>query len=234
MIEQQPILVTGAARSGSGMIAGVLVKCGAFGGVMTNKRGLYENDQIRDTIVKPYLKDAGVDEMGQYPLLDTTSMLIPRYWRSRIEQVIEGEGYQQGPWMYKDARIGLMWPAWHYAFPNAKWVLVRRRTGDIIQSCEKTAYMRAFKNASNREAVGTQTEDEGWRWWVHENEKRFVEMMNEGVNIKVIWPERMVHGDYQQLYDTLDWLGLKWTSDILNFIDPLLWSSRKKEKEGRV
>jgi hypothetical protein len=125
-----------------------------------------------------------------------------------------------------------MWPAWHYAFPNAKWVLVRRRTGDIIQSCEKTAYMRAFKNAANREAVGTQTEDEGWRWWVHENEKRFVEMMNEGVNVKVIWPERMVHGDYQQLYDTLDWLGLKWTSDILNFIDPLLWSSRKKE--GRV
>ena len=230
MIEQAPIFVTGAARSGSGMIAGVFVKCGAFGGVMTNKRGLYENDAIRDTIVKPYLTEVGVDTMGQFPLLDTQSMLIPRYWRTAVENVIIQEGYQRGPWMYKDARIGLTWPIWHYAFPNAKWVLVRRRTGDIIQSCVKTAYMEAFKKSENQKAVKVDSEEEGWKWWVHENEKRFVEMINEGVNVKVIWPERMVHGDYQQLYETLDWLGLKWTSDILNFIDPLLWTSRNKER----
>lgn len=230
MKEYSPILVTGAARSGSGMIAGTFVKCGAFGGVMTNKRGMYENDRIRDEIVKPYLRGNGVDALGQWPLPNTDNLQIPRQWKAEVEGILETQGYAgDKPWIYKDARITLTWPIWHYAFPNAKWVLVRRRTGDIIESCTKTAYMSAFKIDGVRKAVGVETEEEGWRWWVHENEKRFIEMIEAGVNVKVIWPERMVHGDYQQLYDTLDWLGLKWTSDILNFIDPLLWTSRKKE-----
>ena len=217
MIEQAPILITGAARSGAGMIAGVIHKCGAFGGIMTNKRGLYENDCIRESIVKEYLKQDGSDPNGQRILPDTTAMLIPRYWKKKVEEVMLAEGYKSGPWMYKDARIALMWPIWFYAFPNAKWLIVRRRTGDIIQSCLKTNYMDAYE-----------TED-GWLEWVHHYEQRFVEMMNEGVNVKVIWPERMVNGDYQQLQETLNWLGLPWKSEIFNFIDPLLWSSRKKK-----
>lgn len=217
MIEQPPILVTGVARSGSGMIAGVLNKCGAFGGMMTNKKGLYENDCIREAIVKPYLEQVGVDPMGQRTLLDTSSVLIPRYWKREVEEVMIAEGYKEGAWMYKDARIALMWPIWNYAFPNAKWLIVRRRTGDIIQSCMKTAYMNAYET------------EEGWKSWVHENEKRFIEMITEGINCKQIWPERMVYGDYKQLYETLDWLGLQWSSDIVDFINPLLWSSRKKK-----
>ena len=229
MIEQDPILVTGAARSGSGIAAGSFVKCGAFGGRMTNKRGLYENDKVRDLLVKPYLQDAGVDPLGQYPLLNTTNMLIPRHWRSQVQGIMEEEGYEGGSWMYKDSRIGLMWPVWHYAFPNAKWVLVRRRTGDIIESCTKTAYMSMFKDASIRQIVGVENEEAGWLWWIHEYEKRWVEMMNEGVNIRVFWPERMVYGDYSQLFEILDWLGLHWSSEIINFIDSSLWTSRKKE-----
>lgn len=220
MIEQSPILITGAARSGSGMIAGVINQCGAFGGIMTNKRGLYENDIIRETIVKPYLKNTGSDEQGQRILPDTSAIIIPRNWKKQIEEVILNEGYTGGPWMYKDARSALLWPVWHYAFPNAKWIIVRRRTGDIIQSCLKTAYMNAYET------------EEGWLSWVHEYETRFIEMMTEGLNCKVIWPERMVHGDYQQLYETLDWLGLNWKNNILNFIDPLLWTSRKKERRS--
>lgn len=232
MIEQSPILITGAARSGSGMIAGTFVKCGAFGGVMTNKRGLYENDRIREDIVKSYLSDIGADVMGQYPLPDTSELLIPRQWKHVVESAILQDGYKKGAWLYKDARIALTWPIWHYAFPNAKWIIVRRRTGDIVQSCLKTAYMSAFKAPEKRQAIGVEHEGMGWLWWVHEYEKRFIEMINEGLNVRVIWPERMVYGDYQQLYETLDWLGLKWSSDILNFIDPLLWTSRRKE--GRV
>lgn len=229
MIEQDPILVTGAARSGSGIIAGAFVKCGAFGGIMTNKRGLYENDKVRDLLVKPYLQDTGVDPLGQFPLPDTNSMLIPRHWRSQVQEIMEEEGYTGGPWMYKDSRIGLMWPIWHYAFPNAKWILVRRRTGDIVDSCKKTAYMAAYKNQANLEAINVTTEDEGWKWWIHEQEKRWVEMMNEGVNVKVIWPERMVDGDYRQFHETLEWAGLKWNPNIYNFVDTLLWTSRKKK-----
>jgi hypothetical protein len=232
MIKQEPILVTGTARSGAGIIAGIFVKGSAFGGIMTNSRGMYENDQIRETIVKPYLQTIKTDPSGQYPLPELSKLSIPYNWRSQVEAIIQNQGYSSGPWMYKDSRIGLMWPIWHYAFPNAKWVLVRRRTGDIIESCTKTAYMNMFKDASIRQVVGVENEEAGWLWWIHEYEKRWVEMMNEGVNVRVLWPERMVYGDYSQLFEILDWLGLHWSSEIINFVDSSLWTSRKKE--GRV
>jgi hypothetical protein len=228
-----PIFVTGVLRSGSSMIAGVLNKCGAFGGNMavlkSNERGMYENIRIRDTIIKPYLLRMGADADGQYPLPENLD--IPENWKKEVENIIKSEGYQSGAWMYKDSRIALTWKIWHYAFPNAKWVIVRRRTGDIIQSCVKTGFMKAFKNEDNRLSIKASTEEEGWLWLVHEYEKRFVEMMTEGVNCKIIWPERMVYGDYKQLYELMDWLRLSWTPEIFDYIDPLLETSRKKERE---
>lgn len=90
--------------------------------------------------------------------------------------------------------------------------------------------MRAFNNEANREEVGAKTEDEGWLWWVHQHEQRFREMIDEGVNVKIVWPERMVQGDYKQMYETIDWLGLEWNSKALSFVDPLLWKARQKQK----
>jgi hypothetical protein len=146
------------------------------------------------------------------------------------------QGYENGPWMYKGAKMCLHWPVWHYAFPNAKWIIVRRRTGDIIQSCLKTGFMRAFTNTANQRAVGAKNERDGWLWWVHQHEQRFIEMIQEeeGPNCKQIWPHRMIKGDYAQLYETIDWLGLKWNSDALSFIDPLLWHSRKTQKQEQT
>jgi len=232
-----PILITGAARSGTSMIAGVINLCGAFGGDMSgpnknNKKGMFENILIRNQIVKPYLRDIGVDPMGQYPLPDTKLLPIPRDWRERVERVMLDQGYTGGPWMYKGAKMTLMWPVWTYAFPDAKWIIVRRRTGDIVQSCIKTGFMRAFGFPEIREKVGAKTEEEGWIWWVREHEKRFVEMITEGLNVKVVWPHRMVNGDYIQIMETIDWLGLKWNSEVLSFIDPLLYKSRVKSTKS--
>jgi len=233
---KDPILITGCARSGTSMIAGVINMCGAFGGDMSgpnhnNRKGMFENAKIRQDVVKPYFKQIKVDPMGQYPLPDVDNMLIPREWKGKIRQVLIDEGYEEGPWMYKGAKMCLHWPVWHYAFPNAKWIIVRRRTGDIIQSCMKTGFMTAFGNSTNQKMVQVKDEQDGWKWWVHQHEARFVEMMNEGLNCKIVWPDRMVRGDYQQLYETIDWLGLEWKSSVLDFIDPLLWHSRKQEKQ---
>ena len=125
----------------------------------------------------------------------------------------------------------LHWPVWHYAFPNAKWIIVRRRTGDIVQSCMKTAFMRAFVKNAACKAVGAKDEREGWIWWVRQHEARFNEMMNEGVNCKVVWPERMVTGDYEQLYETLEWVGLQWRTEVLEFIDGKLWHARRGQNK---
>ncbi len=229
-----PILITGAARSGTSMVAGVINMCGAFGGTMAgknknNQKGMFENVRIRNTILKPYLRQIKVDPLGQYPLPDVGNLVIPRDIQQRVEQVMVDEGYQEGAWMYKGAKMCLSWPIWHYAFPNAKWVIVRRKTEDIVRSCVRTGFMRAFYSDVNQKAVGVKTEDEGWQWWVEQHEKRFNEMINEGLNCKVVWPDKMVVGDYKQLYETLEWLGLEWKTEVLHFIDPLLFHSRKKK-----
>ena len=87
--------------------------------------------------------------------------------------------------------------------------------------------MRAFNSKANQTAVGAKNEREGWLWWVRQHEQRFVEMIQAGLNCKIVWPERMVNGDYSQLYETLEWLGLEWNSEVLNFIDPKLWKARR-------
>jgi hypothetical protein len=221
------------------MVAGAIHTCGAFGGKlgkgnMYNRKGMFENGTIRNSIVKDYLRKNGWDTKCQYPLPDVENLPIPGNWRSRVVKAINSEGYQEGPWFYKGAKMCLMWPVWAHAFPDAKWIIVRRRTGDIISSCINTGFMDAFSKADVRKAVGAATEEEGWLWWVHQHEQRFVEMINAGLNVRVVWPERMVRGDYKQLYETIEWLGLEWNSKVLGFIDPKLWKVRRKMKARKV
>jgi len=186
---------------------------------------------ILNRLVYPYFEGIGADSRGQFPLPNSEKLLVPTGWRKIVQDVFASLGYDgKTPWMYKDSRISLIWPVWHVAFPHAKWVIVRRRTGDIVESCLKTNFMSAFKDPENCKAVGVETERDGWIWWVHEYEKRFVDMISTGLNVKIIWPERMVYGDFQQLYELMDWLGLSWNTDVLGYIDPKLWTARRKAK----
>lgn len=203
MSKDSPILITGIPRSGATAIAATINICGAFGGNMS-KRGMYSNDRIKE-LVKVYTQ--------------LNPEYIPINWKTEIENILVDEGYKTGAWMYKDSSICQMWQVWQYAYPNAKYVIVRRRTSDIIQSCMKTGYMTEHKD------------EEGWKGMVHQYEGRFVEMIQEGLNCKVVWPERMTHGDYQQIYELCDWLGLQWNRKALEFIDTLLWGKPKERSK---
>lgn len=215
------------------MIAELLFKCGAYGGDISNPgrhspRGLMEHATIYEQIVKPYLIQIHACPAGQYPLPNIDNISIPVDWKNKIDTILSMGGYDGlRPWAYKSSKLALLWPLWVYAYPDAKWVVVRRRTGDIIQSCVQTKYMQAFKIQRNRDAVGTNTEEEAWKWWVHWYEARFVEMIEAGINIKIVWPDRIVNGDYRQIYETVEWCGLKWDSDALSFIDPKFWKARR-------
>ena len=229
-----PILITGCARSGTSLIAGAINICGAFGGDMSgpnrnNQKGMFENSFIRNNIVKPYLRDLGYDPKVQYPLPDTTKLKVEPTWKNKIEDVMIQQGYAKGPWMYKGAKMAMTWPIWDFSFPNAKWIIVRRKTGDILNSCSRTGFMSAFVLPKNQQAVNVSSEREGWLWWVHQHEDQFVNMISAGLNVKQVWPHRMVYRDYEQMKETIAWLGLKWSDKVYEFIDPLLWHTRKKE-----
>jgi hypothetical protein len=191
---------------------------------------MYTNDIVRDLIVEPYLDRMGVDINGQFPLPDTFGITIPMDWRERVEKVMIDEGYIQGQWVYKDSRSALIWKVWNNAFPNARWLIVRRRTADVIHSCEMTAFMSAFKDSKNRQATNSETEFAAWLWYVHQYEKKFVEMITKGLNCKVIWPERMINKDFRQIHEVVEWLGLEWKDNALDSINILLWGDPIKER----
>jgi hypothetical protein len=211
-----PIFVTGADRSGSTMIAKILDLCKVSSG---SCNGMLENKVI---------VEANADLLSEHFLSfpDTESLKIPYSWKAFIDGVRLAQ-MNGSPWMVKHSSLARLWPVYHYAFPNAKWIIVRRRTGDIVHSCMKTGYMKEFKCPLALQKLELTTEQEGWLWWVRRYEERFIEMMQAGLNCKIIWPERMVTGDYEQIFEMVDWVGLKWNNKIPSIIDPMLNKSRE-------
>ncbi len=217
-----PIIIVGCARSGTSMTAGIVNICGAFGGDMfgpckANKKGMFENKELRQNVVKPYLNSIGVDPLAQKPLPSAhhvfgISANLPKEWRSRVQQIYQYQGYIDGPWFMKSAKAALIWLLWHKAFPEAKWVLVRRKSEDIADSCMRTSFMRAYNT------------HEGWMKWVKVHEKRFDEIKNMGINLFEFWPSNVLDGDFQHAEDMVNFLGLEYRhKEVETFIDPTMY-----------
>lgn len=211
---KDPIIITGAPRSGTSLIAGILKICGAFmGGV----NPMFENMEIKETLLMPYMEKMGADPTGQKDFPSTSDLLLPRSFRQSVLDILEKQGAVENDRIaVKSNLVSLTWPVWNYAFPNAKYVIVRRKPSDIINSCQKTAHMNAYSDA------------DGWLNMTRFYQSKFGEMVDEGLNCKVIWPHRMAYGDYGQIYELLEWVGLPWKTEILNWVDPKFLKIRKK------
>ena len=137
--------------------------------------------------------------------------------RESVLAVLEEQGYKTGPWFFKGAKMCLIWELWRSAFPNAKWVVVRRDIGDITSSCMRTGFMSAFRNPAD------------WETWAKAHEQRFTEMKEAGLNIREIWPQKMVDGDYTEVKEVVhDFLNLDFNVEVVKeFIDPDLWKGGK-------
>lgn len=221
-----PILITGAARSGTSMTAGIIHICGAFGGDTAgpnihNQKGMFENLEIRNGLTKPYLKKIGCDPLGQKPLPNSRQVFEVTQnqgeeWRNRVRMVIQAQGYREGQWYYKGAKMCLFWYMWHLAFPEAKWVIVRRDPEAIAESCLRTSFMRAYKTK------------EGWLEWVKVHEDRFRQMRKAGLNIIEVWPNKIIEGDCTEMKAMIEQLGLEWKQNIVDaFVDPALYGGKK-------
>ena len=227
-----PIFVTGAQRSGSSIIARIIKSCGVYTGRTSE---MMENDLIGD-LVTQYYSNINADHKGHFPLPNTKEILIPVNWKKKIKKMIDLEMVKRKEdqlWMYKSNRLCQIWPVWDYAFPNAKWIIVRRKTSDIVHSCLKTAYMNVFEDNEIQKLIGVDNAAKGWAWWIHEHEKLFVEMIEAGLNCKVIWPERMVDGDYSQIIEMLKWLELEWNDTIIPVTKKLLWNSPQMKERSK-
>lgn len=210
---RDPIIITGIPRSGTSMIAGIINICGAF---MGNTNKMMENQELKDRLLIPFMRSIGAEETGQINHPDLSSLQIPVGFRKNVLDIYKAQGWaEEQPLAIKSNLVALTWPIWQYAFPNAKFIIVRRRTGDIVNSCIKTGYMNKHDTK------------EGWVEMCRSYQNRFSQMIEEGMNCKVIWPHRMVFGDYSQIWDMLEWLGLEWNTEILNWVDPKFIKIRK-------
>jgi hypothetical protein len=205
------------------MTAGIIQLSGAWGGKTFgasrhNRKGMFENSIIRQNYTKPFLRSLGVDPLGQKPLPDIDQVKLVtnetvNNWRIDIQREILKQGYKKGSWYYKGAKMCLFWPLWVRAFPDAHWVIVRRKSEDIVRSCLNTGFMKAYKTT------------EGWLGWVDEHKERFIEMEEANCDIDYVWPQRMIDFDLSEIESVIKKLGLKWNkSDVENFIEPAYWS----------
>jgi hypothetical protein len=204
-----PILVTGSARSGVSMTAGIFKRCGAWVGCVDQS---YENVEVRDKTVNPYLEFIGADKMCQNPLPDPHALQPLVGLVRRVETAAKFQGYRYGPWMYKSPAIALTWPIWAQAFPDSKWVIVRRDDRDILNSCIKTGFMRGYSDPRE------------WQQWIDAFKDCFEEMKSSLVLVREVWPQKYVNGDFGEIAETVEWLGLRWNPDkVKEYVNPSLW-----------
>lgn len=138
---------------------------------------MYENLGIQGPILKDYLTAIGADALGQWPLPDPQSLWTQPDLPDRVAAVLAGG---PRPWAYKDAKLALVWQVWADAFPDAKWVLVRRDPERIADSCLRATFMMRFNDRN------------GWLKWVREHEARFDAMKAAGLDLVEVWPDRFV------------------------------------------
>src|SRR5574343_327846 len=226
-----PILITGCARSGTSMTAGIVNLCGAFGGKTApgnryNKKGMFENVKIREDITKPFLYSLGVDPFCQKKLPDINVInKIAEAEGEKLRASVTGVLVEQGwdsrsIWFYKGAKMCLLWPLWNAAFPNARWILVRRKRQDIINSCLRTGFMRGRTGIA------------GWDDRVSTHMLRFEEMERAGLMLREVWPQKMIHGDFSEIESVIHWCGLSWKEkEAKDFISPSDWNTRGVKNE---
>lgn len=218
----RPILVTGVPRSGATFIARILEMCGANKGICT---GMYENVHLTELC-----------EVLANPNLIPSKLQIRSALLRGFEIMAKGSVQNQGlkePWFFKSSSLTLTWEYWTKTYPNAQWVLVRRKTPYIINSCEKTAWMDLMKKEHIRKQIGVETEREGWLWLVHYYESQWLRMAESGIEFIEIYPDRMENLDFVQIQNMIIQLGLEWTNDVISTMYPYFVGKKKGEYDGK-
>jgi len=214
---QDPIIITGCARSFTSLTAGIIHHCGAFGGKMVgpsprlNPKGFFENVVIRNQIIKPFLRKLGADPLGQLPLPAIDRVPRQTDLRERIQTVMKSEGYRGGPWFFKVVKGCLIWPALAEAFPDARWIIVHRDKEEIAESCLNADFMRAYNTL------------EDWIWWVEQYQDRLEQIAGDpDTDVEHVWPAKMVYeDDFQEMKEIVEWAGLQWNEEkVRDFVIP--------------
>ena len=192
-MNNSPIFITGIPRSGVSITAGIIDVHNVFGGEIDTR---YSNNEIVEEILDPYFLMLG-DLYCQYDIPSPDSLPPIAGLRNKILNIIEEQGYKGGRWYIKDSRLILMHSILDEAFPEADWLIVKRRKFEIAQSCMKTNYMNAY------------TKIENWLTWIQKWNSIIQNIESVNFNISEIYPTNFIDGDYTKVNNILKDLELK-------------------------
>ncbi len=220
---KKPILVTGLPRSGTSLTAGLLSLCGAWTGTTVegtkdNIKGFFEHVGLRETVNKGLLIDLKCDPLGVRNLPPTEGLPPVPDFKEVVSNIVLADGYDgKQPWLFKDAKMLLLFPYYKEHFPNATWVIVKRKREDVIDSCLRTGFMRQH------------TEDLAyWDAWAQEYERRIELLKESGVKYHEIWASDLFNSERREVLRKLvKKLKLKWNENkVQDFIEPKVWHEK--------
>lgn len=184
------IFVTGVPRSGTSLTVKILQSLGARTGPVNV---LYENLGVRETVLKPLIKANGGDPLGQKSFPDLGAVKGGNLREALASHI----GVPIGPaTLYKDPKVTLVWPAFVEAFPEAKWVIVRRDIESQIDALIRVPFITIHGN--DREA---------WRAWVGEYEWR-LDRLAEKTGALIVRPVDFIN-DPEEFAPVAEYAGLR-------------------------
>lgn len=201
-----PIMIVGSACSGLDNIASVLHHAGLWSGIYSfdkTRRTKYHpafiNSKILEQISRPLLKRGRQgDIFGQAYLptewnrehIDTKERA--EWLQKDLISIMLKQEYTEGQWFVMCGKACLVWTVWNRAFPDAHWILVRRKKEDVIADCLERPYMRAYRTEA------------GWGEWYDIHVECFNEMiLSLKKRIHTVWIELVLAGDYNELQAAL-------------------------------
>lgn len=214
--DQRPIIITEIPRSGASIIAAVLGNCGVWLG---DSHGTSPSKRLSSLLARPMLRGLGCDPvaLGTYPptlACNAVAASTSALWRRAVCKIMERDAEGIGrPWAYLGADATPLWPVWRSAFPDARWIIVRRSQRSIIASCRRTG------------DVGVGKSDDDLFRWIGNFEMSFSEIMAV-TNSREIWPSRALAGELGEVLLLLDWLGVAYDpTAVSDLLAPMAWGS---------
>lgn len=213
------IFVTGAVRSGTSLVAGSLYHAGAWGmderrddmesriffyGDDKNPKGYFEHNFLIDDLEHAARKKGAVNLQGRKTFEETVASIAARH-SVPDDRPVFLKGYS---FIAFDGGIG--WQRWREAFPQAKWVVVRRDAEDINRSCIRK-YKRSDDLVHSKGRV------------LRSIPKLLADFDRAGTDYFEIWPFEEIDDPKLVAFKALvSWAGLEWNDAVEEFIDPNL------------
>lgn len=228
---ETPILICGAARSGTSMVAGLFQRQGAWigetvKGAPENPKGFFENKRIRDGVVKTMMATMGYDVHGRNPIPREaleTAMTVEQF-RYLVGKSLEYDGYLNNiPWLYKECKLALMWPIWKTSYPNARWVLVKRNRKDNIESLMRTRFMHHNSKPGERDEAF-------WDNWIDRYYQGMEEIKESGVEYYEVDTDKIISGDFDGIKQVCEVSDLSFSEEqCKQFVDERYWNRTEEE-----